>query len=560
MFPKIPENLTEVSASDLRQLVRQLKLVGREQIALNKTEADAEAKAARYAEIKTAMEAIPTLQAAIAEKEAEAEAEDAFQEDEEPEVVEATDVPDADDDDDADDETDEDAEDETHVSVEVAASATPAKVRRQVGASPKTAAVVPAGQRLAPSALLARDGVSGKRTGESFDSWTEVATALNERAASINPASDSKHEVAFVQGRYDEAHTLTDDPVFNLQLFDEEMQAAMCAPLPPNYDLSCMNTTRRPVRASLPSFAAGNPRMGVRIYPSPSLSDITTGVGVWTVADDNNPSATKEACATITCATPVDYRMYGVYRCLTVTNMGHMSFPELTEAYLNRLAAAHAREAELQLLEAMAAGTTTVQVPHVGYGGSVTVIRALLQYLTNYREQQRWDDGEMDVWLHRSILTSLKADLVSRRSTSGAVLRVPTDGDINAIFSNAGFSPNWFLDRPSWVTPLPAFQVGGTLGEFPRNIEMLVAPRGKFGLMDRGQLSIGVTGNGIYRDNTSNSKNNFTYFFENFEGVVDTNSCPAHILNLDNVCWNGQQIDDVYIDCEGDRAAGEAGS
>ena len=499
-------------------------------------------------EVLAGVEAKAGLDEVIAEKEIEDAADEVFEDDDEVEpVVDETDAPAEEDE---DEETDDDDTEEAEGKVEVTAAAR--KVRRQMGPSPKGAEIVPA-RRIGPEQLLARDGVANKRAGDPFSSWGELATALNERASGINPQSDTRHSVAFVQGRYDEAHTLTEDVLFNLQLFDEELQAAMCAPLPPNYDLSCMNTTRRPVRASLPSFQAGNARMGVRIYPSPSLSDITTGVGVWTVADDNNTSATKETCATITCATPVDYRMWGVYRCLTVTNMGHMSFPELTEAYLNRLAAAHAREAELQLLEAMATGTTTLDVGHVGYNGSVSVIRGLLQYLTAYREQQRWDDEEMDVWLHRSVLTALKADQVSRRNTSGTVLRVPTDGDINALFTNAGFTPHWFLDRPSWVTPLNALAVGGVLGNFPRNVEMLVAPRGKFGLIDRGQLSIGVTGNGIYRDNMSNSKNNFTYFFENFEGVVDTNSCPAHILELNNVCWTGVQIADVGIDCEGDR-------
>jgi hypothetical protein len=153
-------------------------------------------------------------------------------------------------------------------------------------------------------------------------------------------------------------------------------------------------------------------------------------------------------------------------------------------------------------------------------------------------------------------MTGLKADQVSRRNTNGSVLRVPSDGEINALFTDAGFSPHWFLDRPSWMTPLPAFDVGGKLADFPRNIEMLIAPRGKYALMDRGELNIGVSGNGMYRDNESNRHNNFTFFFENFEGVVDTTSCPAHIVELNNVCWNGQQIADVVIDCEGDDEIG----
>jgi hypothetical protein len=94
------------------------------------------------------------------------------------------------------------------------------------------------------------------------------------------------------------------------------------------------------------------------------------------------------------------------------------------------------------------------------------------------------------------------------------------------------------------------------LGQMPRDLDVLVAPRGKFVMMDRGQLQIGIGGNGQIRDINSLMHNNFTMFFENFEGVADMNSCPAHILSIDGLCYNGQQIADVAIDCEGNDYAG----
>ena len=85
----------------------------------------------------------------------------------------------------------------------------------------------------------------------------------------------------------------------------------------------------------------------------------------------------------------------------------------------------------------------------------------------------------------------------------------------------------------------------------PSEATVLIAPRGKYALMDGGQLDIGVTGNNIYRDNVSNSRNEFTFFFENFEGVVDTTSCPARRLVFPSLCYNGAQIADVTINCLG---------
>ena len=81
--------------------------------------------------------------------------------------------------------------------------------------------------------------------------------------------------------------------------------------------------------------------------------------------------------------------------------------------------------------------------------------------------------------------------------------------------------------------------------------------RGDLGLAEarRGELAIGVTGNNIYRDNQSNSRNEFTMFFENFEGIVNTTSCPAHILDIP-ACWSGVQIDDIAINCQGGDEVG----
>jgi hypothetical protein len=91
----------------------------------------------------------------------------------------------------------------------------------------------------------------------------------------------------------------------------------------------------------------------------------------------------------------------------------------------------------------------------------------------------------------------------------------------------------------------------------PRTLDLLVAPRGKFIMMDRGQLSIGIGGaNGQIRDISSLMDNSFTMFFENFEGVADMNSCPANLLQIPNLCYNGAQIADVQIDCEGQDYAG----
>jgi hypothetical protein len=411
--------------------------------------------------------------------------------------------------------------------------------------------------RFAPDKLLAKAGVGDKTAGEGFSSWLELAETLIEIGGTMSPSSSQKHTVAFVPGDFDDEHTLGENFTQNLRKFEPEVMAAMCAPAEPQYDLDCWNTDRRPVRGSLAAFKP-DARGAVTIYPSPSLADITDqsplGVGVWNVQDDASIGTTdpsSKECAVIECAEPTLYRLYGVWRCLTVQNLLAMTFPELVEAYLNRLAASHSRLAETQLLEAMGTNATAVTQADLGYGSSVSITSTILNMLALHQEEERWDNGENDAWIPRWVRYAMKMDIVRRRNTSGNGVQVPSDGTIDAMFRDAGVEPHFFIDTPTWASAIPTVQSGGVLNLLPSTIDMVVAPRGKFAVMDRGELSIGVTGNNIYRDNTSNSKNQFTFFFENFEALVDTNSCPAYQLSITDLCHNGIQIADEVLNCDG---------
>jgi hypothetical protein len=376
---------------------------------------------------------------------------------------------------------------------------------------------------------VASDETPGMKAGSQFESWTQIAEALQEVAQHVTMGSDKKHVVARAPGRFADVAKMGDNALMNLEMFEPEIMAALCAPLTPLYDLACESSTRRPVKNSLPVFQSPR-RGGFSVYPSPTLSDITTGYGQWTAEDDANAEAVKEACQTIECATPTDYLIYGVYRCITIKNLLQMTFPELVNAYLNKLAASQARLAETLMLEAMGTGTVSIDALTLGYNASTTITSQLLNYLALYREVERWDDQTFDAWLPRWIVKAMQADQVRRRRTDGGFNLVPSEGQIAQQFRDVG---------------------AGVLNQFPRNLEILVAPRGKFAAMDRGELNIGVAPGNLYRDNVSNSRNEFTLFFENFEGVINTTSCPAHTIQINNLCYNGVQVDDVIVGCEG---------
>lgn len=547
MWPKIPENLQALSAADLRALSRQIREKAMSVLSGADSTADEKAEAREFLARRTGLIELANAKAADEAAVAALQADTSDVEPEAPAADPAGD--DAPADELADDPADETADDGE---LQDKGGKVPAKPRKfGVTSTPSTEAQKP---RSLLEQIQATDGVQGHAPGQAFESWTDLAAAVLARAENIRSNSAEKFEVARIKAQYPKERILGDNALLNLAKFEpDEITAALCAPATPYYGMACANVLRRPVFNSLPQFQA--PRMKVSIPESPSLSDITTGVGIWTADMDADDDAVKEACQTITCGTPTEFVMYGVYRCLTVKNMMAMSWPELMEAYLNRLAAAQARLAEQRLLQLMGTRATEINAPRLGYGGSVSIVTTILNYLALYQETERWDVGGMQAWIPRWVLWAMKMDIARRRRTDGS-FSVPTDAQIEAMFREVGISNvTWYLDNPSYAVAIPGIASGGNLNLLPASVQILVAPTGKFAVMDRGELAIGVTGNNIYRDNVSNSRNEFTFFFENFEGVVDTTSCPAHILDIP-ACWNGVQIDDIVINCQGGDEVG----
>jgi len=541
MWPKIPENLQALSASALRALAREIKSAATTALLSPELTAETRTEVDQYLAIRDEARTLADQKDADAARAAALAADDS---DEDPAPADPpAPAPST------------EAAVEEPVADEPAADEDPELQGKapKVGFGMKSKPAAPAKPVSTLEMLHAVDGVAGHAPGEGFESWADLAKATVARAQNIRANASEKFEVARIKAEYPQDRILGDSAVLNMAKFEpDEIQAALCAPATPYYGLACANVLRRPVFNSMSQFQA--PRMKVSIPESPSLSDITTGVGVWTADDDADANAVKEACQTITCGTPTEFVMYGVYRCLTVKNMLAMSYPELVEAWLNRLGAAHARLAEQRLLNLMATRATEINAPALGYGGSVSIVSTIMNYLALYNETERWDVPAMHAWLPRWVMWAMKIDLMRRRRTAGD-FSVPSDGTINGMFADVGVSPTWYMDTPSYAVAIPGVASGGNLNLLPASVQILLAPAGKFAVMDRGELAIGVTGNNIYRDNQSNSRNEFTLFFENFEGIVDTTSCPAHILDIP-ACWNGAQIDDVVINCQGGDEAG----
>lgn len=537
-WPQIPTSLAGLSGADIRALARSITVALREAPLVR--DADEQAEWEKYAALASDIDAQASQKlaeeaqdAAEAARAAAAAATEAAADPEESE------------------EADED-EDEEQAEPELATVGAPTNPTLSVAT---TAEVVAVNQ----SRWQATGAVSGVKKGDAFSDDLSLAAAISDAAAAMQAGASSRVEVATMSANFGERtdYVLSEDVYENMGRFDrlrrdsKALSAAFCASATPLYDLACDSTDRRPVRASLPVFQTPT-RGAFSVFPSPTLADVSSGWGQWTSEDDADPEAIKEACATITCGTPTEYEIYGVYACLKVRNLVQMTFPELVAAFMNRLMAQRARFAETLLLEAMGSNVDEINAPNYGYGANVELKRIILQYLAHYQELERWDIDTADAWMPRWLLWALKIDAISRRTTDGSYPTVPSTSTIEQSFRDIGIEPHWYIDRPTWATPVNPLAVGGNLTFLPSSVEILVARRGKFALLDRGNLTIGVAPNNIYRLEDDLMRNQYTFFTESFEGIIDTDSCPAHLINIPNLCYTGQQISDRPIDCEGE--------
>lgn len=409
-------------------------------------------------------------------------------------------------------------------------------------------AITPPAASTSPTAWVTtrNTGSAGRELLDSLAVARELINAVENLGT-----SDTKVPVAVMRARFAEgAALLENDAAANFRRFSPaEIQASLCAPAEPLYDLACYSSTVRPVANSLVARQAE--RGKVSVYPSPTLSDITTNatgnaVGVWTSADDTTP-ASEKGYTEITCGTPVTYEIYAVYRAIRVRELLLRTFPELVDAYLNKLEALWARTAEIQLLAAMFSGTTAVGLTPAdveGYGATVATMRRIETLLSFHRDQERWEDGvQMNAYVPRWFLSALRLDQMSRRGGS-----VPSVADINRQFADVGANLIPVMDRPSWQVADGVMLNGSSeLGRLPNQVKILLTPADKFAMMERGDLSVGVRGAGM-RDSALVSKNSSQIFYESFEGIVDLNSCPAYTVHMTGLKYSGHQIDDIILD------------
>lgn len=449
------------------------------------------------------------------------------------------------------------------------ASAAPARRRKPTAASLAADAPATPAPPATPTEMAQQftsvAGVSGRAPGEPFADMGELGMALVARYKDIAGGGTEKLAVAQVEGRFAEHADLTAGAT--LTPIDPSMPETLtagfdCVPREPIYGpLGCLSSLARPVANSLPNMKA--PRGGYSVYPSPKLADVANadddgdGTGIWTRANDGDDEAVKAECAVIPCGTPENYDLYGVYRCVTVKYLHNLTHPELVAAYLNKSGALWARLADSSLLDAMLASNNAVDVTEdltgdAPLGANFRLLDFLVHAVGVYREQERYDSVEMEAWLPRHVQVLLIRDWLAR---THADVRNPRDmlisvADLNSALAEAGAMVHWTLDvASSWESI--GTQGAGALEAIPTTIDGLLAPRGNFRRLDEGTLTVGVT-NRVPWDKDDMKRNQFTMFWETFEGIIDM-GCPSWSFNIGPVCATGLSygpLDSAEVTCE----------
>lgn len=432
--------------------------------------------------------------------------------------------------------------------------------------APKTP--VPTPSKKVQSEFVAALSINGHEAGEAFESLTEVSKALLARWKTVGGSNTGERfSVARVLANFDDESKLSEKAEENfakLGLFDDflagdDIAAAICAPREPIYDsvMGCGSSTARPVGNSVRTYQA--PRGGVTVYPSPRLASVRNaandgdGTGIWTRSDDANPSAVKNTCAVIPCNDSLNYDVYALYRCMTVKQMAMMTFPELVQALLNRAIALYSRLAEVTMLNAMKASVNVLdQIVNVPYGSALGVLENLLRTVSFYKEQERYDDISFSMWAPRQFRDILIADLLLQKNITGGSLRdrIHAASEVDAALSDLNINATWTLDLASGWGAVDVMTDGGDVPDWPVAMNAILSPVGNFRRLDAGAMDVGVAPGDIYRDNTSNTKNEFTIFVEAAEGIVDMGCTSLH-MRFQDLCVSGAQPADATLLCDG---------
>lgn len=391
--------------------------------------------------------------------------------------------------------------------------------------------------------------------GDRFTDGRQLAECMSDvlMGLGLNDRGDGRRVVAQARwaDQYPESRRLGRDGLTNAEII-----AAVCAPeavvasggvcLPVNVDYSVPTWAGadRPLRDSLPAFAAD--RGGLRFVTPPDLgvaslqgtaSGLASATSVWTEATDASPGGATKPVYQVACGTEELVYVNAIPTRLQFGNMQGRFAPEQIAANTNVAIAAAAREAELELLTLMYGSSKQIKAPATPYLGAARDILSAADLLSSqYRYSHRIPDtatltAVFPGWARSMMRSDLLREVAHDNAGTRDVMGI-ADAIIDDWFAARGINVAWTLDglkAGTYGTGGSAlknqfFGLAGTSATtvaWPNTtsgtvqVGWLLYAEGSFQFLDGGRLTLGVV-----RDSTLDATNDYETFVETFEGIA----------------------------------------
>lgn len=364
---------------------------------------------------------------------------------------------------------------------------------------------------------------AGVRTGDLFDDRVRLGMALAEThhrtrqvgtevvvaSADIPYPEERRLRSGDPEGNWQKIQALTDP---ENHVSDELLASGgICPPYTPIYDFPIYGVTARPVRDSLAGFQAD--RGGIN-YPTPlGHASVLDAITVVTEAEDAlGGTFAAKACLALDCPEYQTAAVEAISACVTLGNFNARAWPEGVARLNDRVAIAHANVAETELLDAIGAGSTTV-VDEQKYGAVSTLLQGILKAAAAQRSRHRMAPETT----LRVLLPSWVPDLMQADLAHGQFDRFHPRAAMTRILAAANVAVTFYLDTETGEGQIFGAQSGSgaNLLEFPLEAVWYLFPEGAWLFLDMGRLDLGIV-----RDSVQNETNDFSIFWETFEGAA----------------------------------------
>ncbi|HVJ27249.1 MAG TPA: major capsid protein, partial [Vicinamibacterales bacterium] len=297
---------------------------------------------------------------------------------------------------------------------------------------------------------------TGFAAGSELQSWTQVAEAFQNRAASYRGANSvQQHGIALIErqfGEFDMGTVGSDEALYERyeKVRDERNTeggsltagVGWCAPSETIYT-TCSQVT---IDGILSAPEVGARRGGIRHNTGIQFDSVFgTGTGFNILTEAQVISDTVKTCVAIPCPSFVDDRLKVAVLCLTGDILQNRGYPEFVSTFMQAAIATQAHNVNRQIIADIVAGSTAVSLagePFLSDGSVVSNIMSGVDLAImdiQYRLRLRRDQN-VEIVLPYWLKAQMRADWIRRNAVSDPDL---ADSAISAMFTSRNASVQW---------------------------------------------------------------------------------------------------------------------